>query len=111
MGIVCLCVLQLELRQEGASCSPIRSIHTRTVKIIIPHYSHPPLYITCPLLHVRNRTPMRRHTTGNFPQKEAHEKGPFDENMYKKSEELTKGIYAVTIKDKGTAKDEEAGRG
>jgi len=54
---------------------------------------------------------MRRRTTGNFPQKEPHEKGPFDENMYKKSEELTKDIYAVTIKDGATVKDEEAGKG
>ena len=54
---------------------------------------------------------MRRRTTGTFPQKEPHEKGPFDENMYKKSEELTKSIYAVTIKDRGAVKDDEAGKG
>lgn len=54
---------------------------------------------------------MRRRKTGTFPQKEPHEAGPFDENLYKKSEELTKGIYAVTIKDQATVKDEEAGKG
>ena len=49
---------------------------------------------------------MRRHSTGSFPR--AHEKGPpFDENLYKLCEELTKNIYAVTIKDRATVKEEK----
>lgn len=60
---------------------------------------------------------MHRHSSGSsFPKKEPHEHGPpFDENLYKVCEGLTKNIYAVTIKDRATVKDEKkdekAGRG
>lgn len=54
---------------------------------------------------------MRRQTTGEFPQKRAYEKGPpFDENLYEKCDELSKAIYAYTVKDKKTVEDEKAGK-
>eukprot|EP00624_Nannochloropsis_granulata_P001922 evm.model.NODE_19184_length_12086_cov_51.707016.3 len=54
---------------------------------------------------------MRRQTTGEFPRKRAYEKGPpFDENLYEKCDELSKAIYAYTVKDKKTVEDEKAGK-
>ena len=56
------------------------------------------------------RAPMRRRTSV-LTQKEPHEAGkPFGEKLYKKSEDLTKGIYGVTVKDTETVKDEEKGK-
>jgi hypothetical protein len=40
---------------------------------------------------------MRRRTT-TTTSKEPHEHMPFSEDMYKKSRDMTKGIYRVTIK-------------
>ncbi|TFJ83426.1 hypothetical protein NSK_005266 [Nannochloropsis salina CCMP1776] len=56
------------------------------------------------------QAPMRRRTSV-LTQKEPHEAGkPFGEELYKKSEDLTKGIYGVTVKDTETVKDEEKGK-
>lgn len=47
------------------------------------------------------QTPMRRRTTRHIAQKRADEGLPFTDSMYKKSNQLTKGIYRITIKARG----------
>ena len=55
------------------------------------------------------QTPMRRRTTAavdGITQKQPYEHTPANEDIYKKAEAMTKGIYHVTIKDKGGNKEE-----
>lgn len=59
--------------------------------------------------HQKNRAPIRRRTT--IVHKQAHEGVPISEDMYKKSVDMTKGIYRVTIKDaEGSKEGEEMGK-
>lgn len=44
------------------------------------------------------QTPMRRRTSQHIAHKRPDEGIPFMDEMYKKSDQLTKGIYRVTIK-------------
>lgn len=45
-----------------------------------------------------HRTPLRRRTTGQITHQKPHESIPISKSIYEEAQDLSKGIYRVTIK-------------
>lgn len=58
-----------------------------------------------------HRTPMRRRTTGQITQQKSYENIPMSKGMYEEAQDVSKGIYRVTIKASGDQFDWGSGTG